>query len=598
MTDNPHQVFSENQKRYQSEYDTFDRQYQFYSLIRIALFLISVGLASYLFYSREMIMGGVVGTIGILIFGLVVNHHKKIAFNRKQRDLLVLSNQEEIQRLDLELASFDKGDDFIDDNHNYTSDLDVFGSNSLFQLLNRTTIPTGRKKLAEWLKSPTSRAEIEKRQAAIVELRDKNEWRQNFHAFPRHQHDPKVEEKFEAFSEWMSASPVEGLSKKFVLGILLGIFNLTIVLLVIFLVINYKFLFLSMLLGFGLIRSLQEPTKEATDASEIGVKLLSSYQLLMKWLAREQWNSDLVKEQVSLIQTPKPAVQEIDKLRRLLDTLSSRNNFIYWIFNPLFAIDIHLVIRIENWKRNNSDHFELWIEAISEIEALSGIAGYAFANPDYAFPEIASEDFQLECKTLAHPLIKTSKRVGNDFNIDGEGRIGVITGSNMSGKSTFLRTVGINLLLAQIGAPVCASSFKFSPTQLFTSMRTSDNLEESVSSFYAELKRIERLLQLVANNQPIFFMLDEILKGTNTKDRHLGAQSLIKQLGNEKCTGLISTHDIGLGEINKSTNILNLHFSSEIVDHELIFDYTLKKGVCQSFNASELMSRIGIRLEK
>ncbi len=559
----------------------------------------TIGLAGYLLYSREFIYGGIVGTIGLLIFGLVVNRHKKIAFDRKQRELLIQINQQEIKRLDLVLTDFDQGDDFIDDNHNYTSDLDVFGSNSLFQLLSRTAIPTGRKKLATWLRAPASSDEVLKRQKAIAELKDKNNWRQNFYAFPRHQQDLKVEEKYKTFNDWINEQPIEGLKKKFVSGVILATVNLSVVLLVMLSILNYKFLILSMILGFGLIRSLQESTQKATDASETGVKLLSSYQLLMKWLASEQWSSVMVQEQLSLIQTPKSAVHEINKLKRLLDTLSSRGNGLYWIFNSLFAIDIHLVIRIEKWKQDNSSHFQSWIDAISEVEALAGIAGFAYANPEYSVPELVGKEFRLNSQNLAHPLIKSAKRVGNDFNIEGEGKIGVITGSNMSGKSTFLRTVGINLLLAQIGAPVCASSFKFSPTQLFTSMRTSDNLEESVSSFYAELKRIERLLQLVSNKEPIFFMLDEILKGTNTQDRHLGAQSLIKQLGKEKCTGLISTHDISLGEIsNEAKNIVNLHFSSEIVDHELLFDYSLKSGVCQSFNASELMSRIGIKLEK
>ncbi|MEM7299152.1 MAG: DNA mismatch repair protein, partial [Bacteroidota bacterium] len=171
--------------------------------------------------------------------------------------------------------------------------------------------------------------------------------------------------------------------------------------------------------------------------------------------------------------------------------------------------------------------------------------------------------------------------------------------SNMSGKSTFLRTVGVNLVLAHLGAPVCAQQSKFSITDIFTSMRTSDNLEESVSSFYAELKRIERLLQMVKEKKKVFFFLDEILRGTNTHDRQLGARSLIKQLEKEGCLGLVSTHDIALGDLGvEKEGLKNWNFSSEVIDGELDFDYKIKEGVCKSFNASELMARIGIDLEK
>ncbi|MCV9389544.1 MutS-related protein [Reichenbachiella ulvae] len=236
-----------------------------------------------------------------------------------------------------------------------------------------------------------------------------------------------------------------------------------------------------------------------------------------------------------------------------------------------------------------------WFDAVHQIDALSDLASFAYANPTFTFPKLSDTDHVLVAEQMAHPLIKSTQRVSNDFALSGKGRLGLVTGSNMWGKSTFLRTIGINLVLAQMGAPVCARKFELSLVQLFTSMRTQDNLEENVSSFYAELKRLKQLLDLLQQGEPIFYMLDEILKGTNSEDRHKGALSLIDQLIKENCRGLISTHDIQLSALSKDQpNIQNMNFNSSIVDDEIIFDYKLSLAPCGSFNASKLMEKMGI----
>jgi DNA mismatch repair ATPase MutS len=260
--------------------------------------------------------------------------------------------------------------------------------------------------------------------------------------------------------------------------------------------------------------------------------------------------------------------------------------------------DLFYLLRLETWKEQVTADIQKWMDAVSEAETINSLAGYYHANPDYILPVISSGDLHLEAKDMAHPLIVKGKGVSNSIALQGRGKTIVVTGSNMSGKSTFLRTVGINAVLAMAGAPVCATYFAVSLCQVFTSMRTQDSLEESTSSFYAELKRLKQLIDSLPAEQPILYLLDEILKGTNSHDRHLGAQALIRQLHKHNATGFISTHDLALGEMADELpdSVFNYSFNSEIVDDKLYFDYTLRQGVCQSFNASKLMQQIGIEM--
>jgi DNA mismatch repair ATPase MutS len=302
-----------------------------------------------------------------------------------------------------------------------------------------------------------------------------------------------------------------------------------------------------------------------------------------------------------LFQNDSSAANEIRRLKKILEgfqlrgTKRSIGNAFYGIFNNFWLFDIYYIILTERWKSRNRNLVQPWINAISEFEVLNSLAAFSYSNPDYTFPEIKDEPYQLQFEMLGHPLIKPESRVCNRFNLKGSGQITMITGSNMAGKSTFLRTVGVNLILALMGAPCCAKSGQVSHMQMFTSMRTQDNLKEGVSSFYAELKRVKQLLLLIKSGQPIFFMLDEMFKGTNSKDRYKGGVSLIKQLSELNAFGIISTHDLELAQLAGNHMIVSNHsFNSKISDGEMSFDYQLTDGICTDFNASELMKKSGI----
>jgi DNA mismatch repair ATPase MutS len=275
------------------------------------------------------------------------------------------------------------------------------------------------------------------------------------------------------------------------------------------------------------------------------------------------------------------------------------NVYISLVINAILMWDFYWMFRLENWKKNVAQNLEHVLDVIAETEALASLAAFQFANPDYAVPHLSPEPFMLEAESLGHPLIFTTDRITNSFKTTGAGKTCIITGSNMSGKSTFLRTVGINLVLAQAGTAVSARRMLFNPVQVYTAMRTEDNLAESTSSFYAELKRLRMLLDISATGQPVFYLLDEILKGTNSGDRHAGAKALIRQLHRRYASGLVSTHDLELGAMQQEhpDYITNYSFNSTIDGDKISFDYKLHAGICKSFNASKLMQLMGIEME-
>jgi DNA mismatch repair ATPase MutS len=266
------------------------------------------------------------------------------------------------------------------------------------------------------------------------------------------------------------------------------------------------------------------------------------------------------------------------------------------VLNGIFLFDIQLMRRLESWKTANKDHFLNWIDIIGELDAFISIGIHACNHPHHVYPEVTSGSFVIHAEGVGHPLISHSKLVRNNYRLDGFSRIDLLTGANMAGKSTFLRTIGVNFTLAMMGAPVCADKFVFTPVLLFTSLRTNDSLQENESFFYAELKRLQQLISQYEQGKQVFFLLDEILKGTNSADQHKGSKELIKKLIRLKGIGIIATHDVELSKLEKEfpANLRNLCFEISIEEDKLFFDYTLKEGVCATMNASYLMKKMGI----
>ncbi|MEM7548718.1 MAG: DNA mismatch repair protein MutS [Bacteroidota bacterium] len=578
--------------------EQLSRKHSLIAVFRILIFVLSVIFVFYFANERDYVALAVTVFLFPVPFGFLVNYHNKIAYQRNQAKFISQINEEEIVRLDGELKSFDEGVDFFDNGHAYTSDLDVFGKNSLFQLISRATTPSGRNVLAEWFKASAVKEEILDRQNAVKELAPQLEWRQGFQASGMHHNKDKSIEKLTSWLEEENQISKPGFKQS--IAIALTVIALGVIVYSIIANITFSFVLLALLTNGIFLGKYLKYSKEVSEKISKISELLASYVSLISLIEASNFQSKkLITLKSSFENEGKTASKEIKKLEKLLDHFDRRANPFYLFYSILLNLDVHRLVQVEQWRINNRENIQKWFESIGQFEVLCSYAAYSYANPDTTFPEISEDRFEFSSKDLGHPLIQSEKRVKNDFEIKGEGTITLITGSNMSGKSTFLRTVGVNMVLASSGATVSAKSVKTSVVQLFTGMRSADDLDEGISSFYAELKRIQQLLKLVEDSEiPVMFMLDEILKGTNSKDRHKGAEALVRQLSKTQSFGFVSTHDLELAKLAKELDtVKNKSFNSSIKDDEIIFDYKITEGACHSFNASELMKKIGIKIQ-
>ncbi len=328
------------------------------------------------------------------------------------------------------------------------------------------------------------------------------------------------------------------------------------------------------------------------------VNILDKYGKLLKLLEQESYKSEylsnLVKNTTVGGQT---ASMELNNLSNLVKALDNRINILFAFFANAFLLwDLQVVYRLEKWRKKNQNSMIEWFDTIYKFDAVSSMATFSFNHPNYIIPEIKKGEFLLEIKKGGHPLIDENERIDNDFTMNGHGQISIITGANMAGKSTFLRTIGVNLVLAMSGNVVCAEEFSFVPIPIHTSVRTNDSLQKSESYFFAELKRLKSIIDRLEKGEKLFVIVDEMLRGTNSKDKHLGSEALTKQMIKLGASGLIATHDIALGELAKiyPDNIKNKRFEVEIENNKLLFDYLLKSGISQNLNAVFLMKKMGI----
>ena len=589
------------------------------SFLRLFIFVISSIILIYLFSSNLLTPILIVFPLLIVCFGAAVKYYNKTAFLKKHTTFLKGINESEILREECKLEEFDAGHQFINQNHPYTSDLDIFGQHSIFQILNRTTTESGMILLSEWLSEPAANYEIHDRQKAIKELSQKLDWRQDFQASGMHFQNKKSD--YYKLLDWVEA-PVVLLKHRGIylaLAIILSVLSL---LGFYFYMINLVSLTLNssnwyiyllpliivLLINGRILKKVKPIAEDIVKTSQENIDTLRGYQTLIHKIEAERFNSKkLVQLKSVLTKSKYSAFKEIKKLCKLLDFSQQRGinkikmpikgNPFYSLLNSFLLLDIYLIIGVEKWKSKNKAFLKSWAEVVSEFEVINSLAGFCYSNPSYTFPEITEKNNYIHFESLGHPLINSNKRVCNNFHSERQGDVVLITGSNMGGKSTFLRTVGVNVVLALAGAPCCAKYGQVSNLKLYTSMRTQDNLKEGISSFYAELNRIEKMLNLIESSQNTFFLLDEMFKGTNSEDRHKGGFSLINQLSKLKTSGIIATHDIELAKLSGNKMLVtNYSFNSEIKDNSMIFSYELHPDICNDFNASELMERSGIKI--
>ena len=540
-----------------------------------------------------------VGVILLSLFVYFVFNDLKNSSTIENNQLLISINRKELAALDHKFLDFPDGIEWKPALHNYANDLDIFGRASLYQYANRSTSEQGNKLFADWLLSPANVGVIKERQDSIKELAPQIEWRQQLQAFGiNNQLKLKTETNI---LDWLNEDS-RFIKNKFwgILRIVFPVLSFTVLGLYIADVISFD-RFLPIILGFLFI-SYWVSKQIMPDYIRLN-KITGELETLsssISCIENKDFTSPLLLTlKMDFNSTETKASSTIKNLKKILDRLDYRLNPI--IFIPLSALvcwDLQQIFALENWKQKNKTITATWFSSLANFEALSSIANLSFNHPDWSFPEIVNDDAVFIGEEIGHPLIPKEKRVTSSFSTNGLNQISLVTGSNMAGKSTFLRSVGVNIVLAMMGSPVCAKHISVSHLKVMSSMRISDNLEESTSTFYAELKKLKEIIDAVYANEKAFLLLDEILRGTNSADRHTGSSALLKQLIKHNAAGIVATHDLELAKLSEDfpSNIHNYHFDVKVNNEELYFDYKLNKGICRSMNASILMKKIGIEL--
>lgn len=567
------------------------------SLLRLVLFVGAIA-GAITFWSDGWLYIFVFAILPFILFVWLVKRHN-FWFHRK--DFLkkkIAINKQELKAIQYDFSGFEDGEEFIDPGHLYTFDLDVFGDHSLFQYINRTSTPVGKQHLADWFNRHLENKEaIEQRQEAIRELSTELEYRQQIRLLGLlYKGKPADTTEIKTWAGSPSYYRKHTLLR--IIPVTVSIINLVCISLA-FLGILPASAAGGVFISFVIFSSIFSKgiTKLQTTYGE-KLQILSTYADQILLTEKKEMHSPILQQlKVELTSQNQTASQAVRQLSKLMNALDQRSNLLMsTILNGLIFWELRQVMRIEQWKDTHANDLPRWIETIGEIDAYCSLATFAYNHPEYIYPKICPQSFHLQAKELGHPLMDRNKCVRNGIDIDKRPFFIIITGANMAGKSTYLRTVGVNYLLACIGAPVWAEQMEIYPARLVTSLRTSDSLTDNESYFFAELKRLKLIIDKLEAGEELFIILDEILKGTNSMDKQKGSFALIKQFMNMNANGIIATHDLLLGTLIDSfpQNIRNYCFEADITNNELTFSYRMRDGVAQNMNACFLMKKMGI----
>ena len=597
---NPENHYTERLSLTEGQLQQVKKQIFRISMLRLALFI--AGIAGlYFFFNQTTLLITCICLTFLPLF-ILVKIHNRFFIRKEWLETQARIIQEELQALSGDYSSFEDGKEYVNPEHPYSFDLDIFGRRSLFQSINRTCTFFGKNRLAKWLQNHLhEKTSIEKRQEMIREISEHTLFREQFRVAGLVHHGQSSDgEKIQAWSQ----SPAQYLHAGWVKAFIWGVPVINSLLLITSLAgwTSFSWLGLSfgifLVLSFGII-------KRATYIQETygkQLKSLNGYARLIALAKAENWKSAGMQELMERFnlngQSP---IQALQQLSKELDRLDLRNNqFLYVLLEGSIFFQLQEIVRIERWKVRYGQHISEWLETVGELDALCSLGTFAYNHPQYTYPELTEKPFCFLATQMGHPLMPASQCVKNDATIPSRPFFLIITGANMAGKSTYLRTIGVNYLLACIGAPVCCERLKLYPNQLITSLRTSDSLSDNESYFFAELKRLKRIIDLLNQGQQLFIILDEILKGTNSMDKQKGSFDLIRQFMQLKANGIIATHDLLLGSLIKQfpEEIRNYCFEADIKENELTFSYKLREGVAQNMNACFLMKKMGIILQE
>ncbi|MCK6511502.1 hypothetical protein L6R29_16215 [Myxococcota bacterium] len=580
--------------------------------IRGGLFLMLIVLLS-LGLSGELFVGWWLPTLAVCAaFVYAVSHHRLLRRQQQDAELMAAVCQRGMDRIEDRWHTFARrGERFQDDDHPYAQDLDIFGQGSLFQLLHTMHTHFGEETLARWLCQAAAPDEIKQRQAIIASLVQHSPMRRSLEREGirlQLEEEPQAQDlpDPEPFLRWAEGGAF--LQDKPFLKYWIWISPLWVS--VAFLLqqttatISAAWwalpLFAQLLLAYGIGGNVVSILASVSMREKVFLLYASLFSVIDQEQTEE--NSPLHALQQQLRAQGAAPHKEMARLQKIIDMSDVRySGLIHFPLNTIFFWDLHCLTRLEAWQHRVGPKVRSWFEALGQIEALCALATFAEESPEAVYPTFAqtTEDICFDAKDLSHPLLSRRSRVANDLRLDNQTPLLLLTGSNMSGKSTLLRTIGINATLAYTGAPVCATSLHLSPhLQIATSMRIKDSLEHGVSFFMAELYRLKRVLDLRQHDKPLFYLLDEILHGTNTLERRIAALGIIAQLLDSRSIGSVSTHDMELSEKCKrfQDKVRFAYLSDQIADRQMRFDYKLRQGISPTTNALKLMEIVGIEL--
>lgn len=565
--------------------------------VRILLFLAGVAGIVY-FYPSGPAAVLPVCLLTFVPFLVLVKYHNRLFDQKDYLEIKIKVFKDEFSALDNDLTPFDGGKEYASPAHAYSFDLDLFGDHSLFQLVNRTTTVFGKERLKEWFVSPLyQKKEIVERQEAIRELAPELAYRQHFRILGLLYKGERADRK--EIGQWIdSRNSYQGKKKFRFLLYAIPLTNLTLWGLAFAGMLSYSWPGLVFTLFVIASFAFQKNISRIQTMYGKKFKILATYANQMKQIEQRGQHAAFLKRiRAKLKPGDQSASAALDRLSADLHLLDQRNNILLSvILDGLLFWQLRQIMRIEAWKSRYAPELLVWLEAVGEMDAVCSLAAFAYNHPDYAYPSINDEKYVLNASRMGHPLMNRGKCVTNDLTMNKRPSFIIITGANMAGKSTYLRTIGVNYLLACMGAPVFAESMEIHPAKLVTSLRTSDSLTDNESYFFAELKRLKMIIDNLNTGKELFIILDEILKGTNSVDKQKGSFGLIRQFIELQTNGIIATHDLQLGKLEEiyPRNVRNYCFEAEIKGDELTFSYRLKEGVAQNMNACFLMEKMGI----
>jgi MutS domain V len=559
---------------------------------RLFLALLAAGLAWASFRSHLVSPWWLAGPV--IAFAAIAFWHSRVLRARELAQRAVAFYERGLARIEDRWAgSGETGERFNDPHHVYAADLDLFGNAGLFQLLSSARTRMGEGTLAQWLLSPSTLDSLRERHAAIKELRTELDLREDLAVAGQ---DAGVGVHPDALQKWAeSPNQMTILWLAWAAPLLAAVAILSTIVWAVWNVVTplVAVVVVEALLTY-VVRKRLDAVSHGTESAFHDLDLLSG--VLERIEAHTFREPCLEARQRILLSSGVTASQAIARLRTLVDLINSRHNIFVRIIDAPLMYSVQVAFAAERWRRAHGSAVARWVAIVGEMEALLSLAAYSYEHPDDPFPEFVEGAAAFEGEELGHPLVPAAVCVRNSIQISGRTRVLLVSGSNMSGKSTLLRAVGINAVLAMAGAPVRARGLRLTPLRVGASIRINDSLQEGNSRFYAEITRLRQLFDLSGGRPSLLFLLDELLQGTNSNDRRIGGEGIVRALLSRGSIGLVSTHDLALTNIGETLDgqLQNVHFQDELANGKMTFDYTLREGVVTKSNGLELMRSIGL----